>query len=129
MTNFQFYTYELPCFNCQTKKAKTDLGWLTPSMKADVVAQIKEILEQQGSDYKPYLTVQVVCTADEAKDYLLLNYYGHSESEINHGNIMPTVIADIDDQITEHMTAEGVVIFSHEIECRNCDDCFQEDDE
>ncbi|KAE8178609.1 hypothetical protein [Photobacterium carnosum] len=129
MTNFQFYTYELPCFNCYTRKVKTDLGWLTPSMKTDIIDQIEVMLKQQGNDYKPYFTVQVVCTVDEAKDYLLLNYYDNSESEINHGNITPTVVTEIEDQITEHMTAEGVVIFSHEIELQNCDDCFQENDE
>ena len=129
MTNFQFYSYELPCFNCYTRRVKTDLVWLTPSMKADVVDQIKVMLKQQGNDYKPYFTVKIICTVDEAKDYLLLNYYDHSESDINHGNIKLAVVADIEDQITEHMTAEGVVIFSHEIELQNCDDCFQENDE
>ena len=128
MTNFQFYTYELPCFNCHVHQAKTDLGWLTPSMKADIVDQIDVMLKQRSSDYNPYFTVQVICTADEAKDYLLLNYYNYSEPEINHGKIKSTVIADIDDQISEHMTAEGVVVFNHEIELQNCDDCFQESD-
>ncbi|WP_297483207.1 hypothetical protein [uncultured Photobacterium sp.] len=126
MTNFQFYTYELPCFNCHVHQAKTDLGWLTSSMKADIVDQINEMLQQRGSDYKPYFTVQIICSADEAKDYLLLNYYNYSEPEINHGNIKPTVLTDIDEQISDHMTAEGVVIFSHEIELQNCDDCFQD---
>ena len=129
MTNFQFYTYELPCFNCHTKKVKTDLGWLTPSMKADVTDQIEAMLQQRGSVYEPYFTVEIICSEDEARDFLLLNYYDHSESEINHGNIKSTVITDIEDQISEHMTAEGVVVFSHEIELQNCNDCFQENDE
>ncbi|PSW63568.1 hypothetical protein C0W54_02850 [Photobacterium kishitanii] len=128
MTNFQFYTYELPCFNCHTRNAKTDLGWLTPSMKTDVIEQIEVMLKKRGSDYEPYFIVQIICSEDEAKDYLLLNYYDHSESEINHGNIKPTVIADIDDQISEHMTAEGVAVFSHEIALQNCDDCSQDND-
>ncbi|WP_163921643.1 hypothetical protein [Photobacterium sp. Alg240-V54] len=126
MTNFQFYTYELSCFNCHVKKAKTDLGWLTPAMKADVIDQIDLMLKQRGSVYEPYFTVKIICSADEAKDFLLLNYYDNSESEINHGNIKPTVIADVDDQISEHMTAEGVAIFNHEIALQNCDYCSQE---
>ncbi|MCP4957323.1 MAG: hypothetical protein GY919_17300 [Photobacterium aquimaris] len=129
MTNFLFYTYELPCFNCHIKKVKTDLGWLTPAMKADVIDQIELMLEQRGSVYEPYFTVKIICSEDEAKDFLLLNYYDHSESEINHGNIKPTVIADIDDQISEHMTVEGVAIFNHEIVLQNCDECSQEIDE
>ena len=84
---------------------------------------------QHGSVYEPYFTVEIICSEDEARDFLLLNYYDHSESEINHGNIKSTVITEIEDQISEHMTAEGVVVFSHEIELQNCDDCFQENDE
>lgn len=127
MTNFQFYTYELPCFHCHMRKVETELGWFTPSLKADVVDQIETILKVRGTHYEPYITVEIICTEDEAKDYLLLNYYGYSEHDINHGRIESDDIMEVRDQISEHMTAEGVAVFKHEIALQNCEYCTQDD--
>ena len=64
MTNFQYYFHKLPCFNCKKTKVNTDLGWLTATMKDDVVAQAAAIIEQEGVEAD--LSVNVTCTKAEA---------------------------------------------------------------
>lgn len=84
MTNFQYYFHELPCFNCKKTKVNTDLGWLTATMKEDVQAQLAAIIEQ--GNVEADLSVNVTCTKAEARDYLLLNFYGYSE-EIGRAHV------------------------------------------
>ena len=57
-----------------------NLGWLTAAMKDDVLAQVAAIIAQ--GNVEPDLSVNVTCTKDEARDYLLLNFYGYSEEEL-----------------------------------------------
>lgn len=82
MTDFQYYFHQLPCFNCKKTTVSTDLGWLTAAMKEDVLTQVAAIIEQ--GDVEPDLSVNVTCTKDEARDYLLLNFYGYSEEELEN---------------------------------------------
>ncbi|WP_318516702.1 hypothetical protein [Photobacterium leiognathi] len=129
MTNFKYASEELPCFICHTRKATTELGWFTPCMKEDVIDQIKDILSHADTDYEEYFSVNIVCTEDEARDYLLLNYYGYSEHEINHGQVNPEDLTEVNDLISEHMTAEGVATFKHEVALQSCEHCTPEIDE
>ncbi|MGF1767622.1 hypothetical protein L4D06_09590 [Enterovibrio makurazakiensis] len=121
MTDFQYYFHELPCFRCKKTAVSTDLGWLTAAMKDDVVAQMAAIIKQ-GNDESD-LSVNVTCTKDEARDYLLLNFYGYSEEELAN----PVKVEDeqeVADEIAE-LLAEGadVAVFEHEITLQSCSDC------
>lgn len=129
MTNFKYYSEDLPCFICHKKMAKTELGWFTPSMKDDVIEQIKNVLSQLDTDYEEYFSVNIICSEDEARDYLLLNYYGYSEHEINHGQVNSEDSTEVTDLTSEHMTSEGVAIFKHEIALQSCEECTPEIDE
>jgi len=80
MTDFQYYFHQLPCFDCKKTTVSTDLGWLTAAMKEDVIAQMAEIIAQENVEAD--LSVNVTCTKEEARDYLLLNFYGYSDEEL-----------------------------------------------
>ncbi|MUK75798.1 hypothetical protein GNP84_02645 [Aliivibrio fischeri] len=121
MTNFQYYFHELPCFNCKKTKVNTDLGWLTATMKNDVQAQLATIIEQ--GNVAADLLVNVTCTEAEARDYLLLNFYGYSEEELE-GQIEADDEKEVADEIAE-LLAEGndALVFEHEVALQSCTDC------
>ena len=121
MTNFQYYFQQLPCFNCKKTKVNTDLGWLTATMKEDVVAQATAIIAQEGVGSE--LSVNVTCTKDEARDYLLLNFYGYSEEQLAD-QVKAEDEKEVADEIAE-LLAEGndTAIFEHEIALQSCTEC------
>ena len=121
MTNFQYYFQKLPCFNCKKTKVNTDLGWLTATMKEDVVAQAAAIIAQEGIESE--LSVNVTCTKDEARDYLLLNFYGYSEEQLAD-QVKAEDEKEVADEIAE-LLAEGndTAIFEHEIALQSCTEC------
>ncbi|WP_300176663.1 hypothetical protein [uncultured Aliivibrio sp.] len=121
MTNFQYYFHKLPCFNCKKTKVNTDLGWLTATMKDDVVAQAAAIIEQEGVEAD--LSVNVTCTKAEARDYLLLNFYGYSEEELED-QIEADDEKEVADEIAELLKdGNEVAVFEHEIALQSCTDC------
>ncbi|MUH96246.1 hypothetical protein [Aliivibrio fischeri] len=121
MTNFQYYFHELPCFNCKKTKVNTDLGWLTATMKEDVQAQLAAIIEQ--GNVEADLSVNVTCTKAEARDYLLLNFYGYSEEELE-GQIEADDENEVADEIAELLKdGNEVAVFEHEIALQSCMDC------
>ncbi|MDD9178375.1 MULTISPECIES: hypothetical protein [Aliivibrio] len=121
MTNFQYYFHELPCFNCKKTKVNTDLGWLTATMKDDVQAQLAAIIEQ--GNVEADLSVNVTCTKAEARDYLLLNFYGYSEEELE-GQIEADDEKEVADEIAELLKdGNEVAVFEHEIALQSCMDC------
>ncbi|MUK30781.1 hypothetical protein GNP44_11935 [Aliivibrio fischeri] len=121
MTNFQYYFHELPCFNCKKTKVNTDLGWLTATMKEDVQAQLAAIIEQ--GNVEADLSVNVTCTKAEARDYLLLNFYGYSEEELE-GQIEADDEKEVADEIAELLKdGNEVAVFEHEIALQSCMDC------
>ncbi|MDD9174419.1 hypothetical protein ERW49_14260 [Aliivibrio finisterrensis] len=121
MTNFQYYFHELPCFNCKKTKVNTDLGWLTATMKDDVQAQLAAIIEQ--GNVEADLSVNVTCTKAEARDYLLLNFYGYSEEELE-GQIEADDEKEVADEIAELLKdGSEVAVFEHEIALQSCMDC------
>ncbi|MGG5574925.1 hypothetical protein [Vibrio diazotrophicus] len=119
MTDFQYYFHQLPCFNCKKTTVSTDLGWLTAAMKEDVLAQVAAIIEQ--GDVEPDLSVNVTCTKEEARDYLLLNFYGYSEEELEN-QVEAEDEQEVSDEITE-LSEENTVVFEHEIALQSCTDC------
>lgn len=121
MTDFQYYFHQLPCFNCKKTTVSTDLGWLTAAMKDDVLAQVTAIVAQ--GNVEPELSVNVTCSKDETRDYLLLNFYGYSEEELED-----QVEADDEQEVADEIAgllAEGnnVAVFEHEIALQSCPDC------
>ncbi|OED51207.1 hypothetical protein BEI46_07000 [Aliivibrio fischeri] len=121
MTNFQYYFHELPCFNCKKTKVNTDLGWLTATMKEDVQAQLAAIIEQ--GNVEADLSVNVTCTKAEARDYLLLNFYGYSEEELE-GQIEADDEKEVADEIAELLKdGNEIAVFEHEIALQSCMDC------
>ncbi|EGQ9300911.1 hypothetical protein K0I59_000402 [Vibrio vulnificus] len=121
MTDFQYYFHQLPCFDCKKTTVSTDLGWLTAAMKEDVIAQIAEIIAQENVEAD--LSVNVTCTKEEARDYLLLNFYGYSDEELAD-QVEAEDEQEVADEIAE-LLADGkeVVVFEHEIALQNCTDC------
>ncbi len=121
MTDFQYYFHQLPCFNCKKNTVSTDLGWLTAAMKDDVLAQVATIIAQ--GNVEPEFSVNVTCTKDEARDYLLLNFYGYSEDELAN-QVEAEDEQEVADEIAE-LLAEGndVAVFEHEIALQSCTDC------
>ncbi|MCG7495272.1 hypothetical protein MHO82_00175 [Vibrio sp. Of7-15] len=121
MIDFQYYFHQLPCFDCKKTTVNTDLGWLTAAMKDDVLAQVTEIISQ--GNLEPDLSVNVTCTKDEARDYLLLNFYGYSEEELAN-QVEAEDEQEVADEIAE-LLAEGndVAVFEHEIALQICTDC------
>ena len=121
MTNFQYYFHKLPCFDCKKTKVNTDLGWLTATMKDDVQAQLTAIIEQ--GNVEADLSVNVTCTQAEARDYLLLNFYGYSEEELE-GQIEADDEKEVADEIAELLKdGNEVAVFEHEIALQSCTDC------
>ncbi|MGR6831894.1 hypothetical protein ACU5DF_04860 [Aliivibrio wodanis] len=121
MTNFQYYFHKLPCFDCKKTKVNTDLGWLTATMKDDVQAQLTAIIEQ--GNVEADLSVNVTCTKAEARDYLLLNFYGYSEEELE-GQIEADDEKEVADEIAELLKdGSEVAVFEHEIALQCCTDC------
>ncbi len=121
MTNFQYYFHKLPCFDCKKTKVNTDLGWLTATMKDDVQAQLTAIIEQ--GNVEADLSVNVTCTKAEARDYLLLNFYGYSEEELE-GQIEADDEKEVADEIAELLKdGSDVAVFEHEIALQSCMDC------
>lgn len=120
MTTFQYYFHQLPCFDCKKTTVSTDLGWLTPAMKDDAIAQITATLAQ--GEVTPDLSANVVCTKEEARDYLLLNFFGYSEEELESG-IEADDEKEVADEIVE-LLEEGndTITFEHEIALQCCAD-------
>ncbi|EGQ9937833.1 hypothetical protein [Vibrio vulnificus] len=121
MTDFQYYFHQLPCFDCKKTTVSTDLGWLTAAMKEDVIAQMAEIIAQENVEAD--LSVNVTCTKEEARDYLLLNFYGYSDEELAD-QVEAEDEQEVTDEIAE-LLADGkeVVVFEHEIALQSCTDC------
>ncbi|ROV57720.1 hypothetical protein EGH82_21790 [Vibrio ponticus] len=126
MTNFQYYFHQLPCFNCTKTTVSTDLGWLTPAMKDDVLAQVAAIIEQ--GNVEADLSVNVTCTKEEAREYLLLNFFGYSEDELAN-EVEAEDEQEVADEIAE-LLAEGndKAVFEHEIALQSCNDCGVEEE-
>lgn len=121
MTDFQYYFHQLPCFDCKKTTVSTDLGWLTAAMKEDVLAQLAEIIAQDNVEAD--LSVNVTCTKEEARDYLLLNFYGYSEEELAD-QVEAEDEQEVADEIAELLDdGKDVVVFAHEIALQNCVDC------
>ncbi|WP_224214333.1 hypothetical protein [Vibrio metschnikovii] len=121
MTNFQYYFHPLPCFNCKKTTVSTDLGWLTAMMKEDVLAQVATITAQDSIE--PDLSVKVTCTKDEARDYLLLNFFGYSEEDLAD-QVEAEDAQEVADEIAE-LLADGndSIEFEHEIALQSCTNC------
>ncbi|EKO3564200.1 MULTISPECIES: hypothetical protein [Vibrio] len=126
MTNFQYYFHPLPCFNCKKTTVSTDLGWLTATMKEDVLAQVATITAQDSIE--PDLSVKVTCTKDEARDYLLLNFFGYSEEELAD-QVEAEDEQEVADEIAE-LLVEGSesIDFEHEIALQSCTNCDIDDE-
>ncbi|OCH16678.1 MULTISPECIES: hypothetical protein [unclassified Aliivibrio] len=121
MTNFQYYFQQLPCFNCKKTKVNTDLGWLTATMKDDVVAQAAAIIAQEGAESE--LSVNVTCTKAEARDYLLLNFYGYSEEQLAD-QVKAEDEQEVADEIAELLEdGNDTAVFEHEIVLQSCTEC------
>ncbi len=125
MTDFQYYFHQLPCFDCKKTTVSTDLGWLTAAMKEDVLAQVAEIIAQENVEAD--FSVNVTCTKEEARDYLLLNFYGYSEEELAD-QVEAEDEQEVADEIAD-LLADGkeVVVFEHEIALQSCTDCEVEE--
>ena len=121
MTTFQYYFHQLPCFDCKKTTVSTDLGWLPPAMKEVVLAQLTEPLAQ--GEITPDLTANVVCTKEEAREYLLLNFYGYSEEELE-GEIEADDEQEVADEIAELLEdGKDTIEFEHEVALQCCADC------
>ncbi|WP_434567521.1 hypothetical protein QFW85_25625 [Vibrio chagasii] len=121
MTTFQYYFHQLPCFDCKKTTVSTDLGWLTPAMKEVVLAQLTETLAQ--GEITPDLTANVVCTKEEAREYLLLNFFGYSEEELE-GEIEADDEQEVADEIAELFEdGKDTIEFEHEVALQCCADC------
>ncbi|KJF89635.1 hypothetical protein [Photobacterium leiognathi] len=121
MTDFQYYFQKLPCFNCKKNTVSIDLGWLTAAMKEDVSAQASAIIAKDNVE--PEVSVNVTCTKDEARDYLLLNFYGYSEEALEN-----QVKAEDEQEVAEEIAdlfddGSDVAVFEHEIVLLSCTDC------
>lgn len=126
MADFQYYFHQLPCFNCKKTTVSTDLGWLTAAMKDEVLEQVAAIVAQDSLE--PDIAVNVTCSKEEARDYLLLNFYGYAEEELA-GQVEADDAQEVADEIAE-LTAEGndTVVFEHEIALQSCTGCDVDED-
>ncbi|KJG61821.1 hypothetical protein UA42_08610 [Photobacterium kishitanii] len=90
-------------------------------MKDDVIAQVTAIIAQGNVEQE--LSVNVTCTKDEARDYLLLNFYGYSEKELANP-VKSEDEQEVADEIAE-LLANGsdTAVFEHEIVLQSCTDC------
>ncbi|RIH73251.1 hypothetical protein BJG01_16715 [Vibrio splendidus] len=127
MTTFQYYFHQLPCFDCKKTTVSTDLGWLTPAMKEGVIAQLTATLAQ--GEITPDLSANVVCTKEEAREYLLLNFFGYSEEELA-SEIEADDEKEVADEIAELLEeGEDTITFEHEIALQCCAGCDVVEDE
>ncbi|MFH0224436.1 hypothetical protein ACGRPS_07690 [Vibrio furnissii] len=126
MADFQYYFHQLPCFNCKKTTVSTDLGWLTAAMKDEVLEQVAAIVAQDNLE--PDIAVNVTCSKEEARDYLLLNFYGYAEEELA-GQVEADDAQEVADEIAE-LTSEGndTVVFEHEIALQSCTGCDVDED-
>ncbi|MCA2016452.1 hypothetical protein LDJ79_10040 [Vibrio tritonius] len=126
MADFQYYFHQLPCFNCKKTTVSTDLGWLTAAMKEDVIAQVAAMGEQDKLEAD--IAVNVTCTKEEARDYLLLNFYGYSEEELAD-QVEADDEKEVADEIAE-LLEEGntELVFAHDIALQSCNDCGVEEE-
>ncbi|WP_417870751.1 hypothetical protein [Vibrio furnissii] len=126
MADFQYYFHQLPCFNCKKTTVSTDLGWLTAAMKDEVLEQVAAIVAQDSLE--PDIAVNVTCSKEEARDYLLLNFYGYAAEELA-GQVEADDAQEVADEIAE-LTAEGndTVVFEHEIALQSCTGCDVDED-
>lgn len=120
MTDFEYYFHQAPCFNCKNTKVSTDLGWLTAAMKEDVVAQMAAITAQ--GKVEPEFSVNVTCTKEEARDYLLLNFYGYSEEDLA-SQVKAEDEQEVADEIAELLAEGNDAVSEHEISLQSCNDC------
>lgn len=90
-------------------------------MKDDVVAQVAAIIAQ--GNVEADISVNVTCTKDEARDYLLLNFYGYSDEELAD-KVEAKDEQEVEEEIAE-LFAEGndEAVFEHEIALQSCADC------
>ncbi|MGL6257799.1 hypothetical protein [Vibrio sp. WXL210] len=123
MTDFQYYFHQLPCFNCNKTLVSTDLGWLTTAMKADVIKQVDAIIAQ--GDVQPDVTVNVSCNQTEARDYLLLNFFGYDKEELA-SQVDAEDEQEVADEIAELLATSPNAVFEHEIALQICPDCHTE---
>ena len=126
MADFQYYFHQLPCFNCKKTTVSTDLGWLTAVMKEDVIAQVAAMGAQDKLEAD--IAVNVTCTKEEARDYLLLNFYGYSEEELAD-QVEADDEKEVADEIAE-LLEEGntELVFAHDIALQSCNDCGVEEE-
>ncbi|MGL6296186.1 hypothetical protein G7083_13140 (plasmid) [Vibrio sp. HDW18] len=126
MTDFHYYFEQLPCFNCKNTKVSTDLGWLTVAMKEEVLAQVAELIAQDNLE--PDLAVNVTCSESQARDYLLLNFFGYSEQELAD-QVDAEDEQEVADEIAE-LLADGdeSIVFEHEIALQSCTECEIEEE-
>ncbi|MDR9827667.1 hypothetical protein RCJ22_18860 [Vibrio sp. FNV 38] len=126
MTDFQYYFHQLPCFNCTKTKVSTDLGWLTPAMKEQAVEQVTAIITL--GNVEADLSVNVTCTKEQARDYLLLNFFGYSDDELAD-KVEADDEKEVADEIAE-LLADGseMAVFEHEIAMQICTDCDVDDE-
>ncbi|NTJ38000.1 hypothetical protein HQK29_08735 [Vibrio vulnificus] len=94
-------------------------------MKEDVLAQVAEIIARENVEAD--FSVNVTCTKEEARDYLLLNFYGYSDEELAD-QVEAEDEQEVADEIAE-LIADGkeVVVFEHEIALQSCTDCEVEE--
>lgn len=95
-------------------------------MKDATIAQVTATLAQ--GEVTPDLSAEVVCTKDEAREYLLLNFFGYSEEELA-SDIEADDEKEVADEIAE-LLEEGkdTITFEHEIALQCCADCDVEDE-
>lgn len=89
-------------------------------MKEDVLAQVAVITAQDNVE--PDLAVNVTCTKEEARDYLLLNSTATQKKTGNQ--VEAEDEQEVADEIAE-LVAEGngAIVFEHEIALQSCTDC------
>ncbi len=90
------------------------------------MAQVAAIIAQDNVE--PDLSVNVTCTKEEARDYLLLNFYGYSEEELAN-QVEAEDEQEVADEIAE-LLAEGndTIVFEHEIALQSCTDCEMDEE-
>ncbi|EEX37410.1 hypothetical protein VIB_001531 [Vibrio metschnikovii CIP 69.14] len=90
-------------------------------MKEDVLAQVATITAQDSIE--PDLSVKVTCTKDEARDYLLLNFFGYSEEELAD-QVEAEDAQEVADEIAELLVdGSESIVFEHEIALQSCTNC------
>ena len=125
MADFQYYFHPLPCFDCKSTAVSTDLGWLTTAMKDDVIAQVAAMSEQ--NELEADIAVNVTCTKDEARDYLLLNFYGYSVEELAD-QVEADDEQEVAKEIAELLEEGKELVFEHEIALQSCNECDIEEE-